>query len=237
MSDAPTDEMPTLLDGIATTRAIRRYRNEPVPDDALATMLFAATRAPSGSNRQRFRFLVLRDEPESRLARVAIGEAAREMWAAKRAADRYDEGSGAAQSSPKSRLAKVLQDYVDHLELSPIVILACLDRYREGPDETIGASLYPACQNLLLAARGLGYGGVLTTWQRACEPRLRAVLQIPESVFIGATITIGRPVGRHGKVRRRPLREVVYSGVWGAESPWATDPPGTEFTQAGPPTT
>ena len=54
-----------LLDGIASTRAIRRYRDEPVPTDALSTMMFAATRAPSGSNRQPFRFLVLRDGPKA----------------------------------------------------------------------------------------------------------------------------------------------------------------------------
>ena len=39
-----------LLEGLATTRAIRRYVDEPIPDDVLRDMLFSATRAPSGSN-------------------------------------------------------------------------------------------------------------------------------------------------------------------------------------------
>ena len=70
-----------LLDGLATTRAIRRYRPEPVPEDALAAILFAATRAPSGSNRQPFRFSVLTDGPVAAEAKSLIGGAARRMWA------------------------------------------------------------------------------------------------------------------------------------------------------------
>ena len=83
-----------LIEGIASTRAIRRYRDEPVPTDALATMMFAATRAPSGSNRQPFRFLVLRDGPKALEAKRLIGESARSIWGGKRTADGYDRGSG-----------------------------------------------------------------------------------------------------------------------------------------------
>ena len=68
-----------LIEGIASTRAIRRYRDEPVPTDALATMMFAATRAPSGSNRQPFRFLVLRDGPKAMRANCRRAEALRAL--------------------------------------------------------------------------------------------------------------------------------------------------------------
>ncbi len=67
-----------LLEGICTTRAIRRYRDEPVPDAVLRDILFAATRAPSGSNRQPFRFLVLTDGPNAAAAKRLIAGAARE---------------------------------------------------------------------------------------------------------------------------------------------------------------
>jgi nitroreductase len=223
-----------LLEGIATTRAIRRFRDEAVPDDVLATILFAASRAPSGSNRQPFRFLVLRDGPRAMTARHLIGAGARRAWGTKRQTDRYDEGSGGRPSSPKARLAAAMSGFVEHFESVPVVLLACLDRYRT-PTPTEGASVYPACQNLLLAARALGYGGVLTGWHTMVEPELRELLEIPEHVFIAATVALGRPAGRHGPVRRRPLREVVFEDRWGASPPWAIDPPGTEFTQAGPP--
>jgi nitroreductase len=223
-----------LLEGLTTTRAIRRYRDEPVPSEALRTMLFAATRAMSGSNRQPFRFLVLTDGPNARAAKALIGDAARRMWTGKREHDRYDAGSGARDDSPKARMARSMQTYTDQFERAPVLVLPCLVRYRE-PSSFEGASIFPACQNLLLAARALGYGGVLTGFHFAVESELRTLLGIPDGVFVAATITIGRPVGGHGPVRRRPLRELVFDDAWDAPAPWAADPPGTQFTAAGPP--
>ena len=226
--------MPDLLDGLATTRAIRRYRDEPIPEDDLATILWHATRAPSGSNRQPFRFLVLRDGPRAQEARQLLGTSFRELWAAKRRKDGYDEGSGSEADTPKARMAATMQHFVDHFESTPVVVLACLRRHRD-PSPTEGASVYPACQNLLLAARALGYGGVLTMWHQYVEDELRAVLDIPDDVAVSATITLGRPQGSHGPVRRRPVEELVYEDGWERAASWATDPPGTRFTSAGPP--
>ena len=69
-----TIEVPGLLEGLTTTRAIRRFRPDPIPEADLATMLFAATRAPTGSNRQPFRFLVLRDGPVATEAKALLGD-------------------------------------------------------------------------------------------------------------------------------------------------------------------
>lgn len=223
-----------LLTGLATTRAIRRYRDEPIPDHDLSAILWHATRAPSGSNRQPFRFVVLRDGPGARQAKALLGESFRSMWAAKRARDGYDAGSGAQDDTPKARMAATMQHFVDHFEQTPVVVLACLRRYRE-PHPTEGASVYPACQNLLLAARALGYGGVMTVWHQFVEDDLRTLLGIPDDVAICATIPLGRPQGKHGPVRRRPVAELVYDDRWEAEAGWVADPPGTRFTSAGPP--
>lgn len=228
------DDTIGLLAGLTSTRSIRRYRDEPVPPAALRDMLFAATRAPSGSNRQPFRFVVLTDGDVAREAKRVIGEAARAAWARKRVHDRYDEGSGQDNDSPKARMARAMQAYVDDFERAPVLVLPCLVRYRD-PNPTEGASVYPACQNLLLAARALGYGGVLTMWHALVDDRLRALLEVPDGVAISATITIGRPAGRHGPVRRRPLGELVFGEHWGDAPAWALDPPGTRFTAAGPP--
>ena len=229
----PTDSV-GLLEGIASTRAIRRYHDEPIPDAALRAMLFAATRAPSGSNRQPFRFVVLRDDATAMAAKALIGGAARSVWSSKRHSDGYDHGSGQTADSPKARMARTMQQYVDQFERAPVVVLPCLIRYRPAtPFE--GASIYPACQNLLLAARALGYGGVLTGWQSLVDGELRELLAIPEDVSIAATVTLGRPVGGHGPVRRRPISELVYEGRWATPAAWAVDPPGTEHTSAGPP--
>lgn len=222
-----------LLDGLATTRAIRRYTDEKVTDEDLNTILWHASRAPSGSNRQLFRFVVLRESASAAAAKALLGQAFRQGWQAKRGHDRYEEGSGRDPDSPKFRQAAAMQQYVDRFEEIPVVVLVCLIRHRDAnPYE--GASVYPACQNLLLAARALGYGGVLTMWHHAVEDQLRALLEIPENVALSACITLGRPQGGHGPVRRRPVRELVYEDRWGEEAPWATDPPGTQFTAAGP---
>jgi nitroreductase len=222
-----------LLHGLTTTRTIRRYRDEPVPPDALRAILFAATRAPSGSNRQPFRFVVLTDGDVAARAKHIIGAAARGLWSAKRAADGYDSGSGLDDSSPKARMARTMQAYVDEFERVPVLILPCLVRYRE-PTPSEGASVYPACQNLLLAARALGYGGAFTGFNFLVDDELHRLLDIPDDVFVAGTITLGRPAGNHGPVRRRPMAELVYAERWGAAPAWAVDPPGTRFTSAGP---
>lgn len=224
----------SLLEGLATTRAIRRYRDEPIPDEVLRDILFAATRGPSGSNRQPFRFVVLTDSDKALEAKRLIAGAAQRLWGAKRATDQYDKGSGADAASPKARMARTMQGYVDNFASVPALILPCLVRYR-APTPMEGASVYPAVQNLLLAARALGYGGVITGFHGAVDSELKSLLGIPEEVFIACTVTLGKPKGGHGPVRRRPMSELVYGDRWEAAPGWAVDPPGTEHTSAGPP--
>ncbi len=223
----------SLLEGLATTRAIRRYTAEPIPESDLATIMWHATRAPSGSNRQPFRFVVLRDGERAVAAKSLLGKAFRASWADKRRDDGYASGSAQSNDTPKARMAATMQHYVDHFEETPVVVLVCLQRYRAAnPYE--GASVYPACQNLLLAARALGYGGALTMWHHAVDAELRELLSIPTEAALSACITLGRPAGAHGPVRRRPLPELVFEDGWGESPNWAIDPPGATFTQAGP---
>lgn len=199
----------SLLDGLATTRAIRRYTSDPVADGDLEQILWHAGRAPSGSNRQPFRFLILRDGPNAVIARAVLGDAFRKGWAAKREGDGYRP----------SRFADSMQHYVDHFEEVPVVILACLTRYRD-PNPYEGASIYPACQNLLLAARAMGYGGALTMWHHAVEGELRTLLHIPDTVALSACLTLGVPAGRHGPVKRKPVSEIAYDDAWGTQPDW-----------------
>lgn len=217
-----------LLEGLASTRTIRRYTEEPIPEAHLAQILWHATRAPSGSNRQPVRYVVLRNGTAATAARSVLGESFRASWAAKRAADGYT-AAAVTDDTPKGRMAATMQHFVDHLEQVPAIVLVCLQRYRAA-NAFEGASVYPAAQNLLLAARALGYGGALTMWHLAVEPRLRELLAIPDDVALSACITLGRPAGSHGPVRRRPLHDVVFEEQWGSTTDWAVDPPGTGHT-------
>lgn len=225
-----------LLEGLTTTRAIRRYAEAPIPEGVLRDILWAATRAPSGSNRQPFRFLVLTDSERAMRAKALIGEAARAMWAEKSRNDGYEKGSGQDPNSPKSRMARTMQRYVDRFEHVPCLILPCLIRYR-APTLIEGASVFPAVQNVMLAARALGYGGVITGFHGMVNEPLRELLGVPEGVEITCTVTLGKPVGQHGPVRRRPMSELVFGDAWEQSPAWAEDPPGTRFTSAGPPKT
>lgn len=240
MPEQPLDQTPLpadtvgLLEGLTTTRAIRRYTDEPIPEQVLRDILFAATRAPSGSNRQPFRFVVLTDSDKAKRVKRMIRDVAKEFWDLKRANDQYDKGSGKDPNSPKSRMARTMQQYVDNIDQVPALILPCMVRYRE-PSAMEGASMYPAVQNLMLAARALGYGGVITGFHGSVEAEIKSLLEIPDDVFITCMVTLGKPAGAHGPVRRRPISELVFGDTWEEAPDWAVDPPGTRFTKAGPP--
>ncbi|MDC3358957.1 nitroreductase family protein [Pseudomonadales bacterium] len=234
MSDEFQQDAVGLLEGINSTRAIRRYRDESIPEKDLRDMLFAATRAPSGSNRQPFRFVVLTDSEKAKQAKVLIKQGAESVWRAKKTNDQYDQRSGADSASPKARMARTMDSYVENFDKVPVLILPCLVRYRE-PTPMEGASVYPAVQNLLLAARALGYGGVITGFHHMVETELKNLLGIPEEVFVSCTVTLGKPKGKHGPVRRRPMNELVYGDTWNESPEWAVDPAGTRHTSAGPP--
>ena len=120
--------------------------------------------------------------------------------------------------------------FVENFESTPVVVLACLVRHGSA-SVTDGASIYPGCQNLLLAARALGYGGSITMFHSDAEAALRDLLEIPDTVSILCTIPLGRPAGSHGPLRRRPIRDLVYDDGWGDGASWATDPPGSRFSR------
>ena len=230
-----TDEEISLLEGLATTRAIRRYTSDPIPDEDLSRMLWLATRAPTGSNRQGFKFVVIRDGSNAPRVRELIGAGARRMWDSKRVDDKYDR-PGTSDSSPKARMARTMDHFVSNVQHAPAIVLACVTIHR--PQMLgVGGSVWPGVQNLLLAARALGYGGVITGFHGAHEDEIRQILHMPpaDEVAIAATIPLGRPQGAHGPVRRQPVERLVFDDAWNRPAPWISDPEGTKFTSAGPP--
>lgn len=214
-----------LYEGLVTTRAIRRYQPDDIPESELNDLLFAATRGPSGHNTQPFRFLVLRRTPEAAEARALLGEGFVQAWAPQRQEPPADD------TSRRARMARTMNHFVDTIADAPVIVLALVQDDLVRGDITAGASVYPACHNLLLAARALGYGGVITMWHRPVTQQLVRVLELPPDVSIVATIPLGKPVGSHGPVRRRPLQELVYENRFGEAAPWAIDPEGTRYTR------
>ena len=100
-----------------------------------------------------------------------------------------------------------------HIHEAPVWIVPCLQG--DGPTRTAGASIYPAVQNMLLAARALGLGATLTTLYLAFEKEAEAALGLPSDWHSYAILPLGYPVGRFGPVRRVPLADVVFKDRWG----------------------
>jgi nitroreductase len=193
-----------LFEAIDTQRGLRRFKPDPVPDDMITRVLQAAIKAPSGGVQQGWSFIVVRD-PEIR----------RKIGDLYRTGSRFDIRDD--MTGQQRRVYRLAQDLEDHLDDVPVLIVACL---RGGLGS--GASIYPAVQNILLAARGLGLASVLTTRQSRFEADIKEILGIPDEVSTAALLPIGFPAEgtRYGPTRRRQLDEVAFDGQWG--NGWGT---------------
>ena len=184
-------------------RAVRAFADRDVDDAIVDQLLEAATRSPSGSNTQPWRFIVVRDPA----VKAELGDAY-EIAQAQAYGGARATTAGAASATPapeRTPWARV-----------PVLIVACV----RVPADTgqagfqTGASIYPACQNLMLQARALGLGTVLTTLHRRNKERVHAILGIPESYDSAAIIPIGWPSTSYGRSRRPPVSTVTMRDRW-----------------------
>ena len=205
-----TRETCDLFEVMATTRSMRRLKPDPVPDEFVRKILEAGTQAPSGGNMQRWRFLVVRDPK----VKQAVGAYYKRAWD-EVVSPRYRSGAPAPGTSPErfSRMLAAAQHLADHIHEAPVWIVPCMEG--ANPARTAGSSIYPAVQNMLLAARALGLGATLTTLYLSFEKEAEAALGLPPDVHSYALLPIGYPMGRFGPVRRVPLADVVYEDQWG----------------------
>ena len=194
----------SLGEAIFTLRAIRRLRPDPIPGEDITAILNAAIRAPNGGNLQPWHFIVVRD---ARL-RSELGTLYHEAWWAKR----KDQGISGPEDIPASN--KIMQSamrFADEIGDAPVLILLCATARGPGPL----ASVIPAAQNLLLAARALGIGGTITTLHPQVEDRVHDLFDIPQSAQVVYCIPLGYPKGRFGPTDRKPLSSVSSYDRWG----------------------
>jgi nitroreductase len=205
-----------LLDALSTNRSIRRFRPDPILDDVLRKVLEAATWAPSGSNMQNWRLIVVRD-PERRRR---LGEIYRRGFA-----QFYPPGRLESETDPTRRRLMGGSTYLaEHIgEEPPVLVVFCRDDPTRASSVapsgvrpwTRGSSVYPAVQNLLLAARAYGLGGCLTTIHLLFEEEVKTILGIPDVMDTYALVPLGYPRDRFGPLRRRPVEEIAYIDAWG----------------------
>jgi nitroreductase len=198
--------MPEFLDVVHSQRAHRRLLPDAVPDEVVEEILDAATHAPSAENRQPWAFVVVRD----RATREGIAAVATAVW----------EAGGREHSRP--HLAPALFDEVDRwatsgLAAAPVHVVVCGDT-RLAPEPLLASSVYPAVQNLLLAAQAAGLGSLMSTLALAGGAGVRRLLGIPDEVIPMAVVPLGRPAVALGPPRRVAAREKTHRDRWG--EPW-----------------
>jgi nitroreductase len=194
----------TLGDAIFSLRAIRRIKPDAIADADLNSILDAARQAPNGANRQPWHFVVLQDAD----VRKRFGELYRVAWWAKR----NDEGFFKPADIPDHyKLAMTLADNIGEV---PAIVLVCTTS--PGGRE----SVIPATQNLLLAARGLGIGGTITSLHANVEDDVQELINLPDGAGVVYCIPLGYPQGRFGSVTRNPLNEIVSVNKWGNSPSW-----------------
>lgn len=184
----------------ARQRAVRRFGPGDVPDALVERLLEVATRAPSARNAQPWRFIVVRE----RATKAALGALFDALGARL-------YGQAAPDRTPWEEV--------------PVLVAVGAERAAfgegEAADAALGASVYPAVQNLLLAAHAAGLGAVLTTRWKLREAEVRELLGLPPEYAVFAIIPLGWPEQRPGRNRRRPVREVAYRERFG--TPWESD--------------
>ena len=208
-----------LYDAMSTLRAVRRLKSQPVPQDVLERVLRAATWAPTGGNHQSWRIIAVQDET----LKQGLQDLYRPHWEAY--IPGYQEHMQHMPEAEAERSAKALASgtyLATHMYEAPVICVFCFseehititDAGQDRPSVVGGGSIYPAVQNLLLAARNEGLGCVLTTLLCIEEAKVKALLEIPDNWHTAAFVPLGYPVlGGHGPISRKPIDKMFPSVI------------------------
>jgi nitroreductase len=193
----------SVIEALHSTPSRRYLSAEPIPEDVIRALLDAAVRGPSGGNTQLWAWIVVRDPA----VKSQIAEWYREGW-------NKNYGARRAQLEAEGRIDAVFRSsgyLADHLEEAPVWIFPTLLGPAKSQNPRLGASIYGAVQQLMLAARAYGIGSTLTTLYSEHEADVRELLGLPDNAITMALIPLGYPErGRWSEPKRRPLDEVVF---------------------------
>ncbi len=198
---------------LSTTRAVRRRLDlsRPVEREVLEDCLRLAQQAPSGSNEQKWHFVVVTDSAK----RAALGD----LW--REGGERY---LAAAEAEPKpsqnERLFDSVRHLVAHIHEVPVHVIPCVTGRTDGEPGFVQAgrwaSVMPAAWSFMLAARSRGLGTVWTSFHLAREREAAEILDIPyEHVMQAALIPVAHTIGESFKpARRNALDTMVHWDAW-----------------------
>jgi nitroreductase len=207
-----------LYDVMRTTGAVRRFTDEPLPDDVLERILDNARFAPTGGNRQGVRVIVIRDEAtRAKLAELSIPAARRYAAQVANGESPWNPLHPCGVDAQTVAATEAAAPMIDPLVEAPVVlviavdlgVVAATDQHLDRIGVIAGASVYPFTWNVLLAARNEGFGGVTNTMAAAEEPRVRELLRLPDGYAIATVMPLGKPVRQVSKLTRRPVADFV----------------------------
>lgn len=201
---------------LRSTGAVRSFTNVNVSDEVLWGILDDARFAPSGGNRQPWRVAILNDAS----IRTSLARAMWPVWneyaeLATRGLTPFTSVAPAPTSLSTSLPGHVPNDLLENIASIPVVLaiaadlsrIALMDGNLARPALTGGASVYPFCWSILLAARHRGLGGVITTFASRVEPDVAPLLHLPDTYALAATIFLGYPATQVTKLRRQPVED------------------------------
>jgi len=208
-----SEEM-SIFETIYNCRAMRRLDTREVPEDLLVKLVDAANQAPSGSNMQNGRWIVVRDAN----VRQQLADLNRKGVEAYIGPQASRPGSLPHQSEAKrKRMLDAVVWQMDHMHEIPALIIACMEFGQKVDAATMaqgGGSIWPGVQNLLLAARALGLGAAPTTLGLLDHKAVAEVLKLPETMGAFCLIPVGYPMGKFGAVTRKPVAEIMRYDGW-----------------------
>ena len=205
-------EEPGIFDVIYNCRAMRRIKPDPVPEELLLKLADAGNHGPTGSNVQNVRWVIVRDAGRKRL----LAEQNRKHLGSYLAADRVEELPHHPKAK-RDRMREAVVWQMDHMHEIPALVVACLEFSEAQADPGRaggGGYVWPAVQNVLLAARGLGLGAAPTTLGLRDRAAIKEILGLPETVEAYCLIPVGYPMGNFGPVTRLPVADTVHWDRW-----------------------
>ena len=208
-----SDEM-GIFETLYNCRAMRKIKPDEVPEELLVKLVAAGDQAPSGSNLQRARWIVVRDHDQ----KAALAELNKKSVEAYIGPQTGRPVSLPHQSAEKrQRMLNAVLWQAEHMAEIPALVIACM-LFDEEPSDLdrarAGGSIWPGVQNLLLAARALGLAAAPTTLGLVDRKAAKAVLGLPPEMEAICLIPVGYPMGNFGPVTRLPVEETMRWDRW-----------------------
>jgi nitroreductase len=203
-----------LLDVIYNCRAMRRLDSREVPEELLVKLIDAANQAPSGSNMQNGRWLVVRD-PEVKQKLADLNRTGVEAYMGFNAG--LPDALPHQSADKRSKMMDAVLWQMEHMHEIPALVIACMEFGTKVNQDVIsasGGSIWPGIQNLLLTARALGLGATPTTLALSNHQAVSEVLNLPDTMAACCLIPVGYPTGKFGPVSRRPTSEIMRFEQW-----------------------